>query len=93
VFLEHTQKTRLEVKGHLRDLIEEDGTTVGEFEDTRFALFARACEGAVHIAEKLTLDEGFGNRGAIHRDEGAKPAIARVVNALREHFLPTPDSP
>ena len=47
----------------------------------------RAGERAALVAEQLGLEQRFGNRGAVDRDERLVGAGAGVVNAAREQLL------
>ena len=85
--LEDPQQPRLKLGRELTDLVEEQGSAVGEREPT-LALARRAGEGALLVAEELALDQIRGNRGAIDGDE--RPILARRpgVNGAGHELLP-----
>ena len=47
----------------------------------------RAGERAAHVAEQLRLEQRFGNRAAVDRDEAIRPARAVVMNRARGQLL------
>ena len=67
--LDDTQELRLQVAGHVADLVEEDRSVGGCFESTD-AVSRGAGKCAAHMAEKLALEEGRGEGGAVDGDEG-----------------------
>ena len=75
------------------DLVEEEGAAVGQLEAALLAA-GRAGEGALLVAEQLGLEQGLGERRAVHRDE--RPARARLERswmARATSSLPVPLSP
>ena len=85
-FLKHTQQFRLQVEGQLADFVQEKDAAVGGGEKP-FPGAIGAGEGALGVAEKLTLDEAGGNGPAVDGDEGAVPPAPRPMQGPRRHFL------
>ena len=72
--------------GHLAHLVEEERAAVRQLEPA-LAVGDRAGEGAAHVAEQLALDDGLGQRRAVHLDERAARPLAAVVDRLRHQLL------
>src|SRR5205085_732938 len=66
--LQGAQQLDLEELNRLRDLVEEDGAAARLFEQTH-AVAVGACEGALDVAEQLTLDEVGADGPAVDGDE------------------------
>src|SRR3981081_563843 len=49
--LEHAQQLRLLMHGHVADLVQEDGSTVGQFEASD-TIAAGICKSAFHVPEE-----------------------------------------
>ena len=83
--LEEPQQQALHPQGHLADFVEEDGALVGLLELAGLVA-VRPGEAALHVAEELRLEQGFGKAGAVDRDERA---LDRWLCAwtLRHQFL------
>src|SRR5579862_4020248 len=79
--LQHSEELRLQGGRDVADLVQKEGPAVGELE---LAGPARdgAGEGALLVAEQLALEQRFGERGRVHRDEGS-----RAVDGAGDHFL------
>ena len=69
--LQRAQELHLEVQRQLADLVEEERAAVGDLELAR-ARRDGAGEGALHVAEELTLDEVLGDGAAVDDDERAR---------------------
>ena len=61
---------------HFAYLVEEEGAAVGQLEAADLAGIGPG-EGPPLVAEKLTFDEAFGQRGAVHF--GHHPLVALAV--------------
>ena len=68
--LDGAEKLRLRWDGHITNLVEEEGASVGEFEQANLVAI-RSGEGAFDVAEELALEEGFDDSGAVQHDEFA----------------------
>ncbi len=68
------------------EFIEEERATIG-FLEPAGARAVGAGEGALFMAEQLCLDQGFGQRRAIHGDERFAPAWGEVMQAFGDQFL------
>ena len=66
---EHAQQLALDRERQFADFVEEERAAVRQFQLADFPR-ARARVRAALVAEKLVLDQAFGNRGAIQRHEG-----------------------
>ena len=91
-FLQHAQQFRLQIQRQFTDLVEEDGSFVGQLEATHF-LRERAGEGALLMTEQFAFDQAGWDGRAIDFDEGPtlrglKLWIARAISSL-----PVPVSP
>jgi hypothetical protein len=69
--LEDAQELGLKGKAHLPDFVEEEGSFIGAAEST-LAPCHRPGEGPFFISEKLGLEKGVGDGGAIHCDKGSR---------------------
>ena len=74
--LQHVEQLGLQGRVELADLVQEDGSAVGELEAAGLALVG-AGEGASLVAEQLALQQLMRHRRAVHLDEGG-PAARRV---------------
>jgi hypothetical protein len=77
---QHAQDLRLERQRQLADLVEKQGSPMGELEPPRFSI---SCAGkrALFIAKELGFEQVLGNRRAIDRDK--RPFSARAENMKR----------
>src|SRR5437667_4629836 len=84
--LKDAQQLRLQRGAHRSDLVEKDRSTVGERE---LALLGAggAGERAADVAEELRLEQGLGNRRAVHLDERHAALRAAVVDRARDELL------
>jgi len=69
-FLQHPKQLRLRREGHVPDLVEEEGSSVGLLE-LPCSVRKGAGERAFHVPEELALDQFGRNGGAVHFDEGS----------------------
>jgi len=76
--LDNTQKLRLGVEGQFANLVEEEGSTVGELEAAHPPL-QRTSECSLLVAEELALDQGGRDRSAIDLHECTSSPRAKVV--------------
>src|SRR6185312_642700 len=87
--LDGAQQLRLELEGHLADLVEEQRAPGGELEDPA-PRPARAGEGARLVPEELGLEEVRRETRAVDGDEGRPSAGARRVDHRRGDLLARP---
>jgi hypothetical protein len=81
---QHAQQPRLQVEGHVADLVEKQRAAVGLLEAAA-AHGLRAGEGAALVAEEFALEQVLRDRRGVDRDEGALAAeiAARAVAVQR----------
>src|SRR5690606_34770065 len=87
--LERAEQLDLERRRHLADLVEEEGPSAGGDEEA-VLVPDRAGEGALDVAEELGFEERFGQRGAVHRDEGPGVALGEGVDVAGQDLLAGP---
>lgn len=87
--LQHPQELGLQGKTHVADLIEKKGAPLRVTEGPG-TITVGTGEGAADMAEEFALEEIGGDRRAIDRNEGARPAAAEIVNGARHHLLAGP---
>src|SRR5262249_54933051 len=85
--LQDLQKLCLETKIQIANFVEEDGSSVGQFEQTWLAL-ERAGKGTPFIAEQLAFGKLRRNRCAIQLDERRGWTVRERVNTAGYDFLP-----
>jgi hypothetical protein len=85
-FLEYAQHLGLGLRRHVADLVEEDRAAVRRLELADAARVG-AGERALLVTEELALDQLARDRGAVHRDEGARAACAALVERLGDELL------
>src|SRR5690606_6311040 len=85
-FLQEAQKLDLQRQRNVANLVEEQGSSVGQFD---LALGGLDCtgEGPLLMSEQLAFEQVLRNGRAIDGDETAVLSPARVVQALREQLL------
>src|SRR5437660_8474016 len=84
--LNHAQKLGLRFRANGGDFIKENGALIGDFEEALFGSNG-AGEGALHMAEKLGLQEVHGDRSRIYGHKGfVRPGGGRV-NCLGDELL------
>ena len=84
--LQHAQQPHLGRGRHVADLVEEDGAAVRRLEQA-LLVAGGAGEAALHVAEQLALEQGLGQRRAVHRDERLVLARAAVVDGAGHQLL------
>ena len=84
--LEHAQQLHLDVGRQVADLVEEDRRAIGQLEASDLPR-ERAGEGAFLAAEQLALDQGRGNRRAVHAHHRRRRRRARFVKVRGEELL------
>src|ERR1700722_4891149 len=86
---EYSQKLRLQIHWHIRDLVEKQRATIGEFEPA-YAIHLRVGKRALHVTEELALKNSFGQSARIHRHH--RPAMAKRngMERSRDHFFSGP---
>ena len=84
--LDGAQQFGLHAHIHFADFVEQERAAMGRFEFTG-APGEGAGEGAFFVAEQLAFQQGFGNGGAVQRDERAAGAARFAVDMAGEHFL------
>jgi len=84
--LEHPEQLRLERGRHVADLVEEQGSPVGELEEAG-PVPVGSRVGAADRAEHLALEEGFGHGGAVDGEERTVAPAARLVDPPGEELF------
>src|SRR6267378_1805644 len=77
-FLKHAEELRLDRRGEVTDLIEEQRAAGGQLEATALETI-RAGEGPPLMSEEFGLGQRFGQGGAVDRHEGTFGPPARIV--------------
>ncbi len=90
--LEDAEELRLQRRGKLADLVEEDGAALGLLEDAG-AVRDRPAEGAPEVTEELTFDQVLGDAAAVDGDERPLRTARQVVDRPRDDLLPRPGLP
>jgi hypothetical protein len=85
--LQGAQELRLDRRARLADLVEEERPAVRLLEEPPVVAVGTG-ERAAHVAEELALEEPFGERGAVLREEGAARARPMVVDRACQELLP-----
>src|SRR5439155_733464 len=83
---ENTEQLRLNRKLQLPDLVEEQGSVSCCLEGA-LAKAVGAGKRAALMSEQLALDELFGQRGAVHRNQRGARARSQPVQFARNQFL------
>ena len=84
--LEHAEQLHLELRRHLRDLVEEKRPAVRAFEEAAVQAIG-AGEAALLVAEQLALDQRLRDRAAVHGHERRRLAPAELVQGLGDELL------
>jgi hypothetical protein len=84
--LQHPKELHLEPEGQVGYLVEEERAAVGLLEEPAL-VGVGVGEGALLVPKQLALDEVFGNRPAVDRDEGLRRAGRAVVDGPRHQLL------
>ena len=85
-FLQHTQQLGLECRRDLADLVQEQRAAVRQLE-AALAFLGGAGERALLVTEQLRLQQGLGERRAVHADERRVLAWALGMDGARDDFL------
>ena len=84
--LQHAKELGLHGQRHVTDLIQEERSLVGVFEDA-FAILLGTREGALHMTEQLVLEQTFALPGAVERDIPVVDPLGLVVHGAGDQFL------
>ena len=84
--LQEAKQLHLEGQRQLADLVQKEGAPIGHFE-APLALDVRPGEGALLMAEKLALQEVFGNGAAVDHDERIRLTDAEPVHGAGHELL------
>jgi hypothetical protein len=84
--LEHAQELQLNPRADIANLMQEERPLIRVFEATN-ASGLSPWEGAPLVAKELAFQGSFGQRGAVHRDQGLVTARAVSVNGGRQQSL------
>src|SRR5687767_260772 len=87
--LDGAEDFALQHETHVPDFIEEQRPPAGPLEAADLAGDG-AGEGALLVAEELALQQVFGNRRAVHRDEGLRASGAIRVNGAGHELFARP---
>ena len=88
-FLQHPQQPRLQVGGHVADLVQKQRSALGLLEAPA-ALLLRAGKSPALVTEQLRLEQVLGHRSRIDGDERARCARTVAVQRARHQFLAGP---
>ncbi len=83
---QNAQQLDLQRRTELADLVEKDRAVARHLEAARMML-DRTGEGALLVSEQLALDDGFGERAAVHVDEATVRSVREMVDGPGEHSL------
>src|SRR5215468_2413213 len=89
LLLQHAKDLGLCLEAHVRDLVEEQRTAIGQLELAAPSCH-RAGEGAALVAEELGLDQLLGDGGAVHLHERAIGARGAGVYGPGHQLLARP---
>lgn len=78
-FLENSQQLHLDCGGYVSQFIQEDGASIGLCESPLLIPLG-AGKRPPFVSEQLGFQQCFGERSAIHRDEGTAFSRAEIVN-------------
>ena len=87
LLLEHPQQLGLQVKGHVSDFVQENGSGMGELEQALFSALFGPGEGALLIAEQLAFQQVPGKGGAVDGDKRLFTTAGSVVDGVGEQLL------
>src|SRR5215510_2937441 len=87
--LQHAQQFRLAREREAVNFVENDRSTVRQFE-AALAILNRAGEGAFLVTEQFAFEQCFGQRGAIDLDQWPSASAAVKMNGLGDQLLPCP---
>src|SRR5258705_8877197 len=84
--LQGAEELRLQVDAQAADLVEEEGSSVGQLELAQLARVG-AGEGALLVSEQLGLEQRVRDRGQVDRHEGLRAPGALVVDGAGDELL------
>ena len=84
--LDKAQQLALQIQVHLADLVEKQGTAIGQT-GCPFAIPLGASKRALHMTEDLALHQIMGNGGAVEGNKGLFAAGTALVNRLGTHLF------
>jgi hypothetical protein len=85
-FLKNPKQLCLQDERNLTDLVEKQGSPVGELESAG-AIPVRPCERTSHMSEELALEKLLRNRRAVHLDERSVGTPAPSMNRTGDQLL------
>lgn len=88
-----TQEPDLHGGADVRDLVQEDGAILRQFEQALLAAATGAGERPLGIAEQLALQQAFRQGTAVDGHEGRVAPGAGIVDGMRQQFLACPAFP
>ena len=74
------QELGLQGKAHITNLVQQNGSVVGQFKKPHLSLFPCACKSAAFIAEQLRFHQRLWDSAAVDFDERLVVAVAVVVD-------------
>ena len=87
--LQHAQQFDLHGRGQLSDLVEEEGSPVGQFKSS-FTAAGSSGKGPFLVSKEFRFDECFRKSGDVASDEGAAGARTDLVNVAGKDLFPRP---
>ena len=87
LLLQHAQELGLEGQRHVSYLVEKNGTVIALLELANAAAVGPS-KGALLVSEKLTLQKGLGDRGAVERQEGRLGPGAVLIDGAGDQLFP-----
>ena len=84
--LQHAQETRLQIRGHVGNLVEKQRASFRR-RNHSWEIIHRARKRAFHVTKQLSLDHGLRKRRAIELHHRFASAPAARVNIIGNHFL------
>lgn len=85
-FLEDAQQLALERERHVADLVEEDGSPVGQAEFS-LPIMVGTGKGAPDMSKQFALQEVVGNCRAVDRDESGWKPVAGIVDGPGQYLF------
>ena len=84
--LENPQKLRLKVKRNVPDLVQKQGSALGQL-DLSGLVGIGVRERSLDVSEELALEKGLRNRSGIHADHRAVPPLGMIVYLSGQKIL------
>ena len=85
--LEYTQELRLQRRGQIADLVQEQRPAVRKLDQADFS-GGGACKGALLMSKKLRLGKRLGYSSAVQRDEWLLRATRQAMELARDQLFP-----